>query len=282
MSAKFLPHLPSLSGKAFPTSAPAPDDEISLEAIAPDLFLGYHPPTFAQHLAKLNDDLPLPQVFSWRMPETLDESLAPFNADERRLIRVMGQLLDQNRKSGKYAEAFGELMRAHPDSEFLAMMLLNYLHSWFPEQVQERESAFIADHPDWLTMRFGRAAQLLLQTDPLSPDPAVLAAFLELMEHRLELHEHLPRWPEQVPADETVMMFYTATAAYFIVTNQYYRAIYSLTMVDATGAQRLASMMNILLQKLLFDGKLPQLRQFLAPLQHDRERRREATAGSSS
>lgn len=266
--------LPALAADRF--DAEDADTELSLEEMTQGLFLGYDPATFARHLAALDDGLPLPEIFSWRLAPTLAESVAGLSADERRIHTVMRQLLEQKRKSGKYFAAFRAVCQAHPDSEYLMLQALAYLQLWDPDQADALEASLVMLHPTWLTMRFTRAAQMLLLTDPNDPDPEALANFRDLMDDRYELHEH-----SRDPNDEEVMMFYSATAAYFTLTGHFFRAIYSLNLADAAGADHLQPVMTQLLLKLFETKQMAQLKQFLTPLRLDRERRWAESKSSS-
>ncbi|PKL76669.1 MAG: hypothetical protein CVV27_09080 [Candidatus Melainabacteria bacterium HGW-Melainabacteria-1] len=242
----------------------------SMSEMLEAIFLGYHPPSFATRLSLLDDGLPLPQVFAWEA-DVDDPVLSQLNSEETRTLKGFEQITFQGRKSSKYLQAMQALQAAHPESEYLALILINYLQRWDQAQYQELETQLADAHPDWLLLRFTHASGLLLDTDPTDPDPKAIARFLAVMNDRFELHEQLERQPT-VPLSETlVMSFYTATAAYYILTDRFARACYSLNLAAAAGAENLLPLMSQLLMRVLDQDQLEGLKTFLEPLRQERE-----------
>ena len=203
------------------------DEESEMPPVAEMLqamFLGFELPAFAERLASLDDGLPLPQVFDWK-EALLPETVLDFNADDRRTYAVFRQIVEQERKSGKYLQAMQALCARYPDSQELQLDLVAYLTQWHPEAGQSLSRELLAAHPEWLLVRLHEATRLILQApDADLPDEAP-SAFVELLQHKLELHQHLEG---RQATTEEVFAFYHATAAYYIATGHFERAIYSL------------------------------------------------------
>ncbi|HEY9841160.1 MAG: hypothetical protein ACAI44_20705, partial [Candidatus Sericytochromatia bacterium] len=219
------------SGRAHPHDATALETGMELESLR-QRALGYDLQAYARRLESLNDGLPAPQVFSWSDSgsdqEDLERSLG-LTADEIRVRRVFSQIMEQKRKSGKHYQAFAELCAHYPGSERLSLELSDYLLRWQPEAGIRQLQALAASHPDWLLLRTQLATVLVLQGPPEELPAGTLEVAAELLDGRLELHQHLKQ-DDQLPEAGLVWSFYYATAGIFIAQSRFERALYCLNV----------------------------------------------------
>ena len=255
----------SLTGTASdPQADPdsAPDDK--LLPMLGLMFLGYELPALAARLAELDDGLPLPQVFGWDEPVSVDEQLQ-LDPEELKTLLVFEQILKQQRKSGNYFQRMKALAERHALPE-LELMLLSYLTQWLPAEADQRFAAQLAAHPDWLLLRCLWATRVLLHA-PIEQLPLALVVFLERMDDKLELHLHSTG---PLRAD-LVNAFYYATALLFIHTDQPERALYSLNVLEQTGPREGAlKLLDLLLRRVDAKGQRERLQAFVAPFRAER------------
>lgn len=230
------------------------------------MFLGYELPALAQALARLDDGLPLPAVFDWQAPEPV-ELAGRFSQDEIKTVVVFEQILQQKRKSGKYYQEMKSLAERHPTPE-LEALLVTYLTQWLPGEAEQRIRNCLAEHPDWLLLRSLWATRVLMEAAP-EQMPLALVVFLERMQDKLELHQHL----DGPVREDLVNVFYSATALFFLHADQPERALYSLNVIAASGARDYAlKLLEQLLNQVDAQGQRDRLQAFIGPLQSERRK----------
>ncbi len=194
------------------------------------LFTGFELPAFAEELQKLDDGLPLPQIFDWQAALPEEQALAPLSPQELRTYRAFQQVVEHGRKSSKYLQAMQDLQRAHPKIQEIALLISQYLCIWHPEQHFPFVESQLATQPNWRVLRYVFAGYLLLEHTPVEAETQ--AAFLALMNQQLELHEHLNAQSEGTqPNAWEVLAFYQTQATWFIFGELHLeRALYALNV----------------------------------------------------
>lgn len=190
------------------------------------LFTGFDLSAFAQELAKLDDGLPLPEVFDWRPAIPENVTLAALQPDELRTFRAFQQIVEYGRKSSKYLQAMQALLAVYPDLQPLALLISQYLCIWHPEAHFPFVEAQLAAHPDWRVLRYVYAGYLLLRQTPV--DQSTQAAFAVQLNPQLELHQHLKG---QSPDAWEVLAFYQTQATWFVFGELHLeRALYAINV----------------------------------------------------
>lgn len=190
------------------------------------LFTGFELPEFAQELAKLNDGLPLPEVFSWRPATPENAALAMLQPEELRTFRAFQQIVENERKSSKYLAAMQALLEVYPDLQPLALLISQYLCIWCPEAHFPFVETQLAAHPDWRILRYVYAGYLLLRQTPV--DQTTQTDFRALLNQQLELHSHLQG---QIPDAWEVLAFYQTQATWFVFGDLHLeRALYAINV----------------------------------------------------
>ena len=196
------------------------DEEDQLEILLARLMLKPQTLTQWQHALKhLEDDLGVPEavkVEAWN-DETL---LSQFSTAQKRLYLVFQQLLQDERKSTKYHQAFYELCQLFPAEESLWHMHFHYVDRWKvgePAQRQQELKDCLSEHPDWLMVRLLYARQFLKESDA-----DFAKRYATALDHKFLLHEHTQN------ADEMVAyQFYLDTYMYFALSGQLHRASFA-------------------------------------------------------
>ncbi len=204
------------------------DHSLDLMDLFQTLFMGYDLPSFAQALGKLEDGLPMPQVFEWQPnpPSDAFERQDLLAADRRTLIAFQ-QILALERKSQKYFAAIQELFERQPEMS-LAIPILEYLARWYPEQLEVWSLKQLEQYPDWHVLRFLSAAYLLLSSHSDTLSESIQQAYQTLMPPQQELHDFFPA--ESMSA-YTVLLFYQAQALWFICQGPHLkRALYAINL----------------------------------------------------
>ncbi|PKL80191.1 MAG: hypothetical protein CVV27_00830 [Candidatus Melainabacteria bacterium HGW-Melainabacteria-1] len=240
------------------------EPELVVNELLAMLFLGYEPRRFAAHLAKLKDDLPLPEHFDWSDPS--DDLLLRMPAEDRRVLLAFAQICEQSRKSGKYFSAIQELALKYPDAPELALLQLNYLLLWQPEAARDYLDSQLLAHPDWLVLRAAYGTWLLSQAEPEDLPPSVLSDFEALMLGKYELHQHLPTDQGPLRAD-WAYVFYESTALYHLLAERFERALYSFNVCFAISPEiSLDARLMQLVHQMESSGRSKSVRAFLDPL----------------
>lgn len=190
------------------------------------LFTGFDLPAFARELAKCEDGLPLPAIFSWRPGRPEKEALTELQPEELRTFLAFQQIVERGHKSGKYLAAMHGLQTRYPHLQEIPLLISQYLCIWEPDAHFPFVEAQLAAHPDWRILRYVYAGYLLLRQTPV--DAQTQAAFLAQMNHQLELHLHVQG---QEPDAWEVLAFYQTQATWYVFGQLHLeRALYAINV----------------------------------------------------
>lgn len=252
------------------------------DRMARALFTGFDLPLYRKQLARLHDERPLPEIFSWDPAPGEAERLQPLSASEKRIWYAFQQVLERGYKSGKYLQAMQELLKVHPTLQDLGLQIAQYLRLWNPEAYERFVSVQLAEKPDWRILRYVYAGYLLLDLSRSDCDPAgIRNRFLEIMQGKLELHEHLQGLRPQ--AWEVLAFYQTQAAWYLIGDPQLERALYAINVcfqvAQEVYSEEHPSEIDGLLQAWFgymhtSPDATARMRVFLRPLLQDRLRRK--------
>lgn len=227
----FLPHTLSLHG---PVNEPLSgfsdglleEDSGRFETVLAYLMGRLEPSELVQRM-QMRDGWPLPQAVDW-VPWSEAEWLEGLSTADKRLYRIFEQLVHEHRKSGKYFAAFQTMCQHYPREPFL-QLLMAYRFEWEPpESVQLDCRKLLAVHPGWLNLR------LLLARSYLKEDQLDFNAFLEVMQQKVNLHEHQPEKPF---TDLLVYQFHLDMYLFFTLKGHLERAAYCFNLCSRTATQ---------------------------------------------
>lgn len=196
----------------------------SLEELLTRMMLSpEHIEQWQQSLRALDDGLPIPEplVFSsWH-----DEDLrACLNAEQKRLYQVFQQLLQDERKSTRYAEAFRALCEQFSDQETLWHMHFAYAYRWGNPDLALLQRK-LAEHPHWLFLR------LLYARETLKEEHFSAEAYQEAMGNKLLLQLHDDE--RLVFTDLLVYQFHLDLFMFFALAGQLERAAFAFWQAHA-------------------------------------------------
>jgi hypothetical protein len=193
----------------------------SLEMLLSQLML--MPRSLAQWqrtLSALNDNLAVPETLAF-VPWTDDALLAQLSPEQKRVYQVFQQLLQDERKSTRYYDAFVALCQHYPEEETLWHMKFAYDYRWRQGPGDELQSLLVS-HPHWLFLR------LLAARESLKEDEFLPAVYQDVLAQRLLLHEHLQAAGEDlVLTDLLVYQFHLDVFMFFSLTGQLERAAFA-------------------------------------------------------
>lgn len=203
--------------------------QLRLSSTLRTLFTGFDLALYRKQLANLHDKYPLPEVFNWDPGVKEAERLKVLSPQEKRIYYAFQQVLDKGSKSSKYLQAMQNLLSIYPQMQELGLQIAQYLRLWDPEAYECFVKTQLIQQPDWRILRYLYAGYLLLDLSISDDDaPAMRERFLEVMQGKLELHEHLQGLR---PEAWEVLAFYRTQATWYLVGNfQPERALYAINV----------------------------------------------------
>ncbi len=195
-----------------------------LEVLLSQMMLSpQHLQQWQRSLATLADGLPVPEALPFE-PWHDEDLLQLLSPEQKRVYRVFQQLLQDERKSQRYAEAFQGLCEAFPEQETLWHMYFAYAYRW-----GKVDTALLQDklqqHSHWLFLRLLYARETLKEED-FDPE-----RYREAMGQKLLLQEHLS--PELILTDLLVYQFHLDTFMFFSLAGHLERAAFSFWQAHA-------------------------------------------------
>lgn len=195
-----------------------------LEVLLSQMMLSpQHLQQWQSSLAALDDGLPIPEPLPFH-PWHDEDLLHRLTPEHKRVYRVFQQLLQDERKSQRYATAFQELCEAYPEEETLWHMHFAYAYRWSKVDADD-VLATLKAHPHWLFVRLLYARETLKE-ESFDPD-----RYREALGHKLLLQEHLG--PELQPSDLLVYQFHLDTFMFFSLAGQLERAAFAFWQAHA-------------------------------------------------
>lgn len=172
----------------------------------------------ARRLVSRKDGFPLPQQLEaepWKEKVDLPE----LDSLEMRTYRVFRQLVMDERKSTRYFEAFAELLKKYPDAEPLNYLIFAYRLLWEKdkEPVISALRQCLENHSGWMHLRLLLARYAMDENNP--------EAFLEAMDQRINLHEHLEQMTSSL-TDILTYQFHIDVYIFCCLTARPFRAAY--------------------------------------------------------
>lgn len=229
---------------------------------------GHDPAALAERLKNLQDGQPVPGAIDLQPAPDEEAGDQAYTSADRRTVKVFRELLKQERKSSKYLHEIRQVLERYPNDSRLARLLLSYLLRWEgPESAGHFARTKLAEHPDWLYLRFAWASQVMFRTDPRNPEPEQLERFLAILNQQLLLEAHFETG-RQLEAD-AALMFYQATGFYYLLQRQLERAVFAINQAAALDPQNpLLAMTLMAFTAITVENteRARQLRDFLLPL----------------
>ena len=182
-------------------------------------------------LVRLDDGLPLPEPLVVR-PWDGESSVDQLESSDRRLCRIVEQLIQDERKSSKYFQQLQDLYQRHELQE-LALMYFSYAAEWdfLSQETWRSEIArCVAEHPEWLDLRLRYARDHLVETE--GGEILGLPRFEEIMEHGFLLHAYPGEHHEL-----TAYQFYLDMYMFFLLSDRFERAAYAFWQAHAYTSQ---------------------------------------------
>ncbi len=228
---------------------------------------GHQASALATELSKLNDQETLPGFFEWQAtPDQITQD-AKYSSHDRRSLKVFRELLKQERKSSKYYHEIKSVFDRHPESS-IARLLLSYILRWEGiDAANGFAKSQLQAYPDWTELRLAWASQIMFRLNPRQPDQAQMQFFLEVIQDKLRLEEHLV--PGQIPTADLALLFYHATGFYYLLNRQFERAVFAINQsaeLDPDHPLLLVLMMAFTALMVKDLNKAQALRDFLLPL----------------
>lgn len=228
---------------------------------------GHQASALAHELSKLNDQSALPGYFEWQATPEQALQDAKYSSHDRRSLKVFRELLKQERKSSKYYHEIKSIFERHPDSS-IARLLLSYILRWEGvDAANQFAQGQLNAHPDWTELRLAWASQIMFRQNPRHPDPTQMQFFLEVIQSKLLLEEHLISG--QVPTADLALLFYHATGFYYLLNHQFERAVFAINQaaeLDPDHPLLLVLMMAFTALMVKDLSKAQAVRDFLLPL----------------
>lgn len=237
----FLPHTLSLQGAShkpvgglteaiFDEASSSQRQHLPLDRLLTLLMSSPDSAVLARRLGNNPDEWPLPQALQWQAWDP-ERGLPELQPEDRRLLQIFEQIVFDHRKSSKYESAFAELQARYPDTELFSHLLASYRFSWHPletsRQFAEQE---LSRHPGWLLVR------LQLARSYLKEDQLDLEAFATVMNHRLNMHEHLENLESHLN-DLLVYQFHIDLFLFFALKGNLRRAAFCFNQAHKASSQ---------------------------------------------